>query len=113
MGGKNIASKLRSINKGKKPHESVYDPEVLPRGSIIAADVSTLLVPFVKSNEGAAQSNAMPRQSVTCIQDKLEVIYIILYQKKLRRLDINYYVLWMASLASRIKLCDTNVTSWP
>ena len=76
MGGKNIAKKLRRINKGKKPHEPVYDPDTLPRESIIAADVSTLLVPFVKSNEGAAQSNAMPKQSVTCIQDKLEVIYI-------------------------------------
>ena len=78
MGGKGVANKIRRINKGKKPHEPVYDPELLPPGSIIAVDISTILVPFVKSNEGAAQANAMPKQSVTSVIDidKLEVIYI-------------------------------------
>ena len=76
MGGKGVVKKIRRINKGKKPHEPVYDPELLPPGSIIAVDISTILVPFVKSNEGAAQANAMPKQSVTSVIDKLEVIYI-------------------------------------
>ena len=73
-GGKGMAAEIRRINKGKKPHEPVYDPELLPAGSIIAVDISTILVPFVKSNEGAAQSNALPAQSVTSIKDKLEVV---------------------------------------
>ena len=46
---------------------AVHDPDA---DNIVAQDVSTLLIPFVKSKEGAAQSTAMPQQSVTCIQDK-------------------------------------------
>ena len=76
MGGKGVAAKIRRTKKGKKPHEPVYDPELLPPGSIIAVDVSTMLVHFVKSNEGAVQANAMPTQSVISVVDKMEMIYI-------------------------------------
>ena len=76
MGGKDVAKRIRRINKGKKPNEPVYDPELLPSGSIIAVDVSTVLVPFVKSAEGSAQATSVPVQSVTSVQDKLEVIYL-------------------------------------
>ena len=76
MGGKDVVKRIRRINKDNKPHEPVYDPELLPAGSIISVDVSTLLVPFVKSNEGSAQLTAIPLQSVTSVQDKLELIYL-------------------------------------
>ena len=54
MGGKGVGAKIRRLNKGKKPHEPVFDPDELPEGSIIAVDISTMLVPFVKSDEGAS-----------------------------------------------------------
>ena len=76
MGGKDVAAKIRKINKGGKPHEPVYDPDKLPADSIIVIDVSTMLVPFVKSDEGAAQQTTMPAQSVKSIQDKMETIYL-------------------------------------
>ena len=76
MGGKDVAKRIRRINKGKKPHEPVYDPEVLPANSIIAVDISTLLVPFIKSQAGSAQVTSIPVQSATSVQDKLELIYL-------------------------------------
>ena len=76
MGGKDVAKRIRRINKGKKPHEPVYDPELLPDNSIIAVDVSTSLVPFAKTNEGSAQATSIPQQSVTSVQDRWELIYI-------------------------------------
>lgn len=95
MGGKGVGAKIRRLNKGKKPHESVFDPDELPEGSIIAVDISTMLVPFVKSDEGAAQQTAMPTQSVTSVQDKLELIYIKkaapLHYKMLCVVDGNFH----------------------
>ena len=76
MGGKDVAKRIRRINKGSKANEPVYDSELFPDGSIIAVDVSTVLVPFVKSAEGSAQATSVPIQSVTSVQDKLEVIYL-------------------------------------
>ena len=76
MGGKDIAKAIRKIHKKTKANEPVFDPELLPAGSIIAVDLSTILVPFVKSDAGAAQSTAIPTQSCTCVQDKLEVMYL-------------------------------------
>ena len=75
-GGKGICKKIRKINKGKKPHEPVYDPAELPAESIVAVDVSTVLVPFVKSDEGAAQQNAIPKQSATSVMDRMEGLYV-------------------------------------
>ena len=75
MGGKNLAAVIRHINKGKKANEPVFDPAKLPPGSIIAVDLSTILVPYVKTQEGTAQTTAVPVQSCTSIQDKLEVMY--------------------------------------
>ena len=76
MGGKNIAAAIRKIHKKSKANEPVFDPDVLPAGSIIAVDLSTILVPFVKSDAGAAQSTSIPIQSCTCVQDKLEIMYL-------------------------------------
>ena len=76
MGGKDLAKAIRRINKGSKANEPVFDPTLLPAGSIIAVDLSTLLVPYIKSSEGAAQMSAVPVQSCTCIQDKLESMYL-------------------------------------
>ena len=74
-GGKEVAKAIRRINKGKKPNEPVFDPELLPPESIIAVDLSTWLTPFAKSNEGAAQLTSVPLQSCTSVYDKLDVIY--------------------------------------
>ena len=76
MGGKNLAKAIRRINKGSKANEPTLDPKLFPAGSIIAVDLSTLLVPYVKSKEGAAQTSAVPAQSCTCIEDKLEAMYL-------------------------------------
>ena len=75
MGGKDVAAAIRHINKGKKANEPVFDPSKLPPGSIIAVDLSTLLVPYVKTQSGTAQVTAVPLQSCTSIQDKLELMY--------------------------------------
>ena len=80
MGGKDLAKAIRRINKGSKANEPIFDETLLPPGSIIAVDLSTLLVPYIKSSEGAAQMSAVPVQSCTCIQDKLEAMYL----KKIR-----------------------------
>ena len=56
MGGKDVAKAIRRINKGKKRNEPVFDPELLPPGSIMASDLSTVLVPHVKTSAGAAQT---------------------------------------------------------
>ena len=76
MGGKDLAAAIRRIHKKGKANEPVFDPEILPEGSIIAVDLSTLLVPYLKTDAGAAQSTAVPMQSCNCIQDKLEVMYL-------------------------------------
>ena len=39
-------------------------------------DLSTVLVPFLKSGAGSAQATVMPKQYCTYIQDKLEVMYL-------------------------------------
>ena len=75
-GGNGVCKKIRRINKGEKPHESVYDPENLPANSTIAVDVSTMLVPFMKSDEGASQQNVMSIQSATSIMDRMESVYV-------------------------------------
>ena len=76
MGGKDLAKAIRRIHKKIKANEPVFDPKLLPEGSIIAVDLSTLLVPYLKTDAGAAQATAVPTQSCTCIQDKLEVMYL-------------------------------------
>ena len=66
-----MVQKFTRLNTGGKPYESVYDPEELPaEGSIIAVDISTMLVPFVRSDEDASQQTAIPTQSATAVQDK-------------------------------------------
>ena len=75
MGGKQLAAAIRRINKGKKANEPVFDPALLPPGSIIAVDLSTFLVPFIKSDAGTAQLTSVPLQSCTSVRDKLEVMY--------------------------------------
>ena len=76
MGGKDIAAAIRKIHKKSKANEPVFDPELLPAESIIAVDLSTILVSFVKSDADAAQSTCIPIQSCTCVQDKLEIMYL-------------------------------------
>lgn len=71
-----MAAAIRKLQKGSKPNQPVFDAELLPKGSIIAMDLSTFLVPFVKSQEGAAQTTAVPVQSCTSVQDKLETIFL-------------------------------------
>ena len=80
MGGKELTKAIRRINKGSKTNEPVFDPVLLPPDSIIAVDLSTLIVPYIKSNEGTVQMSAVPVQSCTCIQDKMETMYL----KKIR-----------------------------
>ena len=75
MGGKQLAAAIRRINKGKKANEPVFDPALLPPGSIIAVDLSTFLVPFIKADAGTAQLTSVPLQSCTSVRDKLEVMY--------------------------------------
>ena len=76
MGGKDVAAAIRKLNKGKKPNEPVFDASVLPPGSIAAVDLSTILVPYIKSDECAAQMTAVPKQSCTSICDRLECMYL-------------------------------------
>ena len=71
-----MAAAIRHIHKKGKANEPVFDPELLSEGSIIAVDLSTLLVPYLKTDVGATQATAVPTQSCTCIQDKLEVMYL-------------------------------------
>ena len=75
MGGKDLAAAIRKLQKGNKPNQPVFNEELLPKGSIIAMDLSAFLVPFDKSQEGAAQTTAVPVQSCTSVQDKLETIF--------------------------------------
>ena len=69
MGGKGVAATIRSINKGTNNMN-----QFTIRKSIIAVDTSTMLVLFVKSDEGVTQQTAIPIQSVISVQDKLELI---------------------------------------
>ena len=89
MGVKDLAKTIRRINKGKKANEPIFDTEILTPGSIIAVDVNTFLVPAIKSNEVAAQISAVPVQSCTCIQDKLEALYLKKFKpRKWRMLNV-------------------------
>ena len=54
MGVKHLAKAIRHINKGNKANEPMFDEILLPSGSIIAVDLSILLVPYIKSIEGVA-----------------------------------------------------------
>ena len=76
MGGKDVAAAIRKLHKRKKPNEPVFDASVLPPGSIAAVDLSTILVPYIKSDECAAQTTAVPKQSCTSICDRLECMYL-------------------------------------
>ena len=78
MGVKDLTAVIRKLQKGNKPNQSVFDTELLPKGSIIAMDLNTFLVPFVKSQEGAAQTTTVPVQSFTSVQDKLETIFYLM-----------------------------------
>ena len=75
MGGKDLAEAIRKLQPGDKPNLPIFESALFPKGSIIAMDLSTLLVPFVKSNEGEVQTTAVPVQSCTSVQDKLETIF--------------------------------------
>lgn len=76
MGGTDVAKAIRHMHKGKTANEPVFKPEKLPRGSIIAMDLSIFLVNFVKADEGSAQVTASPLQSCTSVQDRLEYLYM-------------------------------------
>ena len=77
-----LAKAIREQNKGEKPNKPVFDPEIFPRGSIIAGDLSTFLYPFIKSDEGSLDtvkqllSPQYNRAHVFRTQDKLEYMYI-------------------------------------
>ena len=76
MGGTDVAKAIRRIGKGKTANEPVFQPEKLPRGSIIAMDLSIFLVNCIKSDAGSAQVTSSPLQSCTSVQDKLEYLFI-------------------------------------
>ena len=57
----------------------MFDPTLLTVGSIIAVDLSTILVQFVNSDAGFTQSTSIPTQpykSYTCAQDNAVGSYV-------------------------------------
>ena len=68
MGGKGICAKIRRLNKGKKPHEPIYDPDELPAGSIIAVDVSTMLVQSARKLQAARRATVFTKKMITQVR---------------------------------------------